>query len=242
VIRFFSRNRWRTLYVVCLSVVVAGRAGAQYYDRPTDGPFSSRFAYFGINGVDFAPRSSNTAADSLAIRFTRIMPLIGFRQGLVDILFGYTRFDQHGTSLPAIFLGTTVATEFLLTGRAGNALLLPLLLAADFTRADAGGLERDNFNVGSIGIGAGLRYRTQAEAVQFSIGVVQLVQFSFEGYSTTAGSSLATIGEAVLHWNNVVVADGVVLGYRFRYQTWSMKNAASDYRSLSHGPFLGVMF
>jgi hypothetical protein len=222
--------------------MAAGQAGAQYYDRPTYEPFSSRFAYAGISVVDFAPRSSNTLGDSLALRFIRIMPLIGIRQGLVDILFGYTRFDQNGTTRPAIFLGTTVATEFLLTGRTGNALLLPLLLAADFTRADAGGLERDNFNVGSVGIGAGLRYRTRAEALQFSIGIVQVVQFSFEGYSTTSGSSFATIGEAVLNWNDALVADGVVLGYRFRYQTWSMRNASSDYRSLSHGPFVGVMF
>ena len=225
-----------------LSLLLAGRAAGQYYDRPYYEPFSARFAYAGVAAMDFAPRPANTVSDSLAIRFTSLMPMIGIRQGLVDITFGYTRFDQKGATRPAVFLGTTMATEFLLTGRTESALLFPLLLAADFTRADAGGAQRDNFNTGSVGIGGGLRYRTRADALEFTVSVVQCVHFSFEGFSTSAGSSFATAGEAVVHWNGVLVGDGIVVGYRFRLQTWSMRNAASDYRSFFHGPFFGVMF
>jgi len=227
---------------LCLSLLLAGHAAAQYYDKPLYESSSTRFVYAGITSFDFAPRSPNTASDSLTIRFTRLMPIIGFRQGLVDLIFGYTRFDQHGSTQPAVFLGTTVATEFLVAGRMGNALTLPLSLAADFTRADATGAERDNFNIGSIGVGAGLRYRTRVDVLEFSIGAVQFAQFSFEGFSTSTGSSFATVAEAALHWNGALVADGFVLGYRFRLQTWSMRNAATDYRSLSHGLFIGVMF
>lgn len=228
--------------VLTVSVLMAGQAAAQYYDRPSYEPSIARFVYAGVSAIDFAPRSSNPASDSLAIRFTSLMPVIGIRQGPVDLIFGYTRFDQRGATWPAIFFATTMATEFLLTGRTASALLLPLVLAADFSRADAGGAQRDNFNIGSVGIGGGLRYRTRTEAFEFSIGVVQSVHFSFEGFSTGGGSSFATVGEAVFHWNGALVADGIVLGYRFRLQTWSMRNAASDYRSVSHGPFLGVMF
>ena len=42
---------------------------------------------------DFAPHDSNQAPDSSRIRYQRLMPMIGFQQGSVDVFFGYTTFD-----------------------------------------------------------------------------------------------------------------------------------------------------
>ncbi len=217
-------------------------APAQYLERPAYEPLSARFVYAGAWATGMAPRSSNAAADSVAMRFSAWMPFIGLRQGPVDLYFGYTRYDRNGSSHPALVLGSTVATELLLAGRTESALLLPVLLSVDYTRAENGGAEADNFNVGSIGLGAGLRFRGGGERMDFSLGVTGCAHFSFEGFGAATGSSLAATGEGYIRWSDVPVAGGIVLGYRARVQTWSMSNDHLDYRLITHGPFLGVMF
>lgn len=221
---------------------VPRHAQAQYDERESFEPTIARFGYAGAQVVDFAPRPANPVGDSLRMRFVRIMPIIGLRQGSTDIMFGYTRFDQHGTSRPLYFLSATIGMELPLSGRGPGTLMLPLALSADFTRAEASGLQRDDFNVGSLGIGAGLRYRVRGQGLEFIATAVAGAQLSFEGFSGSGGSSVIGIGEAVLHLYDVLVADGFVIGYRFRYESWSMNRGQADYRSLWHGPFLGVMF
>ena len=120
--------------------------------------------------------------------------------------------------------------------------MLPFLLAADFMRADASDLQRDNFNIGSIGLGTGLRYRLRVDRTELTAGGVIGAQFSFDGYGSATGSSVLSIVEAVAQLNDVLVADGIVIGYRFRFQRWSMSRETADYQSVSHGLFLGVMF
>jgi len=220
----------------------ASAAHAQYYERETYESPSERFLYAGAQSLTFAPRPSNPVGDSLAIRFTRLAGILGFRQGLVDILFGYSRYDQHGITRPAIFLGTTVATELSVAGKPGNALLLPFLIAADFMRAEASGLSRDDFNVASLGLGTGLTYRLRSPGMEFSTSATAAAQYSFEGFSSSSGSSIVLMGEAVVHLNDVMVAGGIVLGYRIRFEQWSMSGDRDDYHALSHGPFLGVLF
>ncbi len=225
--------------VICAPVL----AHAQYYDeREAFEPTTARFGFAGLQNVDFAPRASNPVGDSLRMRFVRLMPVIGLRQGGTDIMFGYTRFDQHGTSRPMYFLGATVSMEIPLTGRPSAMLMLPLALNADFTRAEASGLQRDDFNVGSFGIATGLRLRTRGAGVEFVFTAMAGAQLSFEGFSGTGGSSVIALGDAVVHLYDVLVADGIVVGYRFRYQSWSMSRDQVDYRGIWHGPYLGVMF
>ncbi|HUI63851.1 MAG TPA: hypothetical protein VL126_03340, partial [Bacteroidota bacterium] len=203
---------------------------------------SERFVYAGVQSLNFMPRPSNPVGDSLAIRFTRLAGIIGFRQGLVDILFGYSRYDQHGTTQPAIFLSSTVSTELSVAGKPSNALLLPVLIAVDFMRAEASGYQRDDFNVASLGLGTGLTYRLRSPGWEFSTSATAAVQYSFEGFSSSSGSSIVVMGEAVLHLNDVIVAGGIVLGYRARYEQWSMSSDRDDDRAFWQGPFLGVLF
>ncbi len=222
--------------------LVSLTARSQYIERPAYEPLSARYVYAGASALDMSPRTSNGAPDSLAIRFKSWMPVIGLRQGLVDIYFGYSRYSLNGSSYPIVVLGTNVATEVPLAGGPRSALLIPVLLSADYTRADASGAERDNFDVASVGIGAGLRYHTGAERVDFSIGVVGCAHFSFEGLSAATGSSLAAIGEASVRWGDVPIGEGIVLGYRARVQTWSMSNDHLNYSLVMQGPFLGILF
>lgn len=233
-----------TCRLACIMFVlmsVSGQSYAQYYEE-AEYRSPARYLYGGVQNMNFQPRSSNPLSDSLTIEFDRIMPVIGFRQEMMDVTLGYTRFTTGGRSRTAIFFGAVLSTEVPLSGQAQRSLVLPVLISADYMKAEARGSEKDNFNIGSIGIGAGLRYRYSGTGVDFSVGAVEVVHLSSEGFGSGTGFSAATLGEANVMLRGALLLNGIVLGYRFRLQTWSMSDEAFDYRSFSHGPYLGIMF
>lgn len=228
-------------YIIVLSLFITASVSAQYYERSYDHP-SNRFIHAGFLLKDFEPRSSNSLPDSLRIHYNRVMPVLGFRQGLVDLLFGYTKFTLRGIDKAALFASVTVGNDLPLSFSSTHALLVPLMISSDYTRADNTGGDKENFNIGSVGIGAGLKYRFIQPQFEFWIHAAEAIHWSFEGFSTGSGFSAATMGEALFVFRDAFMLDGITLGYRFRYQTWNMNNARFDYKSLSHGAFLGVMF
>ena len=232
----------RILFVIGLMCATASIVLAQYYDNREYEPSANRFVNVGFMQRDFQPRSSNSNPDSLAIRYDRAMPMIGFRQGNVDISFSYASYTLHGRSRSTIFFGATFANEFPVTGRARTGLLVPVVVSVDYTKAESAGPSRENFNIASGGLGVGLKFRHRASNLDFWIQAVEIVHFSTEGFGAGYGFSAATVGEAILLLPGTLVFDGVALGYRFRLQTWSLNERRFDYRSFSHGPFIGVLF
>lgn len=236
------RADFRSLMLLALVLLLArAEAGAQYYEEPEYRPGEARYLYLGAMAINFAPSGSNAAPDSERINFSKIMPMIGFRQGPVDLFIGYTKFNQHGNSNTAIVVGTVVSNEFPVSGRRGSGLMIPVMVAADYTKAESGGPERENFNIASLGLGAGLSYRLTSRSVDFSVRAAELVQFATEGLSTGSGFSAATVADASLVLHELVL-NGIAFGYRFRYQTWSMSDPRFNYRAVSHGPYLGILF
>ncbi len=218
-------------------------AGAQYLEPSRSyAPADARYVSGGIFARDFKPRPGNTAPESLAVSYTRVMPVVGFRQGPVDFLFGYTTYDLHGAARSAIYFGVTFTGEYVLSGNRERALVLPFLVDADFTKSESAGTLHDNFDVGSIGIGTGIKYRTNGESVDFSVMAAAVIHYSFDGYSLQTGSSPAAVAEAVALLPGVGILNGLALGYRFRFQAWTLGNGRYDYRTVNNGIFLGVMF
>lgn len=224
-----------------LSLICASPVSAQYDERPHE-QRESRFIHAGYFQRDFHPRYSNTAPDSIQMQYRCIMPTIGFRQGLVDVTFGYTRFTLRGEDRTSVFAGVIVGTEFPLTASPASALLIPVMLLSDYTRTDNTGPDKYSFNIGTVGFGTGLKYRLLARSFEFHLYGGQSAQIAFEGFRTGSGFSAITTGEALLIFRNALLLQGITVGYRFRYQTWNMNNAMFDYKSTSHGAFVGVMF
>lgn len=231
--------------------VFTGPVVAQYYEERPYEPSDARLVHAGLFMREFLPRGSNDLPAEAQIRYNRIMPTIGFRQGSFDLTFGYARFRQVGRNRETIFLGATFMNEFSVAGKRAHALIVPIVLATDYTKAESPAIGRSggpvptrsqDFNIGSLGIGAGLKYRYNNGGVECSIGGVAIAQYSFEGLGTGSGFSPAAIAEGTLLLRDAMILDGIALGYRLRFQSWSMSNAAFDYRSLSHGPYLGLMF
>jgi len=228
---------------VFVAMIVPWVSVSAQYAGPREYALSeARFIALGFVNCEFAPRGSNSHPDSLAIRFERVMPMISFKQGGAELVFGYATYTLSGTSKSAIFFGGRFGTKLPIVGRHTSALLFPLLIAGDFTKAEGIGPSREDFNVASVGIGAGLKYRYFNSNTEVSISFEELAQYSSEGFGVGSGFSAATLGDATLLLRNVGIGDGIVVGYRFRLQTWSMSESKFDYRSVSHGPYVGIMF
>jgi hypothetical protein len=234
---------WSGVTVAFILSCVPRVAVAQYLEQSRSyAPSDARYLSAGIFARDFRPRGSNTAPDSLAVSYTRVMPLVGFRQGPVDFLFGYTTYDLHGAARSAIYFGVTFTGDYVLTGNRERALVLPFLVDADFTKSESAGSLHDNFDVGSVGIGAGIKYRSNGESVDFSVMAAAIIHYSFDGYSLQTGSSPAAVAEAVTLLPQIGILNGLAFGYRFRYQAWTLGNGRYDYKTVNNGLFVGVMF
>ncbi|MCK5572193.1 MAG: hypothetical protein KAJ12_05510 [Bacteroidetes bacterium] len=231
----------RMFALMVLGLLGVGTSTAQYYEPPEYEPSSSRVVYAGVMQSDFAPLGSNPAGDSLGISFNTLVPFVGFRQGPVDIAIGYGTYELRGGSQSIIFARTALSFELKLAGKRPSALVLPVLIAGDYTKAEGGGESRSDFNIGSVGVGVGLKYRYYGGGTDVSIEVGQLIHYSFEGFGTMHGYSAATVAGASLLLPGVPVLDGVAIGYRFRYQMWSMSDDLFDYRYITHGLYVGVM-
>jgi hypothetical protein len=235
-------KRLRRLPAVIMFCMFPVVTVAQYYERAEYESFQLRYVGAGVMWNDFAGRSTNTAEDSLAIKFNRVVPVLSLRQGLFELQAGYGRYSLHGRTRSTVFLNANISTEVVISGSRPGVLLLPISLATDYRKAEGPGADRDDFNLASIGLGAGLAYRYFTHSVEFSMSVREILHYSFSGFSTNNGFSAATLGEAVVVLPGLLVADGIVVGYRFRLQTWSMNDTRFNYRLLAHGPFFGVMF
>lgn len=227
------------LFLCCIA---APAAHGQYYETREDRRPEGRYLSAGILRDEFVPRPNNTLPDSAAARFTALMPMLAFRQGPVEIYLGYTRFDEHGASRSAIVFGTQITNDVVLGGSRSGGLVLPLMIAADYTKVESGGPQRDDFNLATLGLGAGLKYRLVTPNAEFWIQGLQVFHVAFQGIAAGTGSSLASVGEAGLLLPRVPIGEGVVLGYRIRLQTWSLNDDRFNYRLVYHGPSIGILF
>jgi hypothetical protein len=235
-------SRFALVSLICCSVAATVSVRAQYYEPTEYQQPTERFAYLGAMQRDFEPRATNILPDSATIGFKRWMATVGIRQGLFDITFAYNRFTLRGEKRTTVFFGATAMQDIPIAGKRPTALVIPVMLSADFTKAENTGPSRKDFNIASVGIGAGLKFRATGNAVDVSLYATEVLHYSFEGLSTGSGFSAATLGEAIIAFTRVPLVGGIVLGYRFRYQTWSMSDDQFNYRALVHGPFLGVAF
>jgi len=227
-----------SLLFLCVNVHAIGFA--QYFDPEETESGRGRYISGGAVLSDFRPLSTNSRPDSTMIRYSTWVPMISARQDLFTIYFGYGTFDLGGTRKSTVIFGLEVGTAFPLSR--GSDLSVPVSLGVNYTRAGSPGPEKETFNIASTGIGLGIMYRAQGSRFDFRISASEFFHYSFEGFNTGAGFSAATVGDVTLWAKNWLVLNGVLFGYRFRYQTWAMNNKNLNYRSLSHGPFIGLSF
>ncbi len=229
------------LFTFALLLVCAVRVAAQYEEPADVAPAEWRYLWAGAAFRTFGPLASNTAPPDVQIDYDAVMATLGLRQGPMDLAVGYASFDQQGESRASIVVNLLYSFPFPITGPGPTTLILPIMLGADYTKAEASGPERNTFNIASVGVGTGLEVRHRTSGMEVSVRAGGLVHYSTEAYNFTGGFSAAAVGEAVLLFPRIGILDGLAVGYRVRYQTWSMSNEEFNYTTFAHGPFVGVM-
>lgn len=233
----------RRVSVGAVLLLLLAQTGQAQYDEPREFTLlETRFVAAGVLDREFLPRSGNTGPDAIAIRYRNYMPVISFHHSAFTVAFGYTRYNRDGGSREGVYFGVMAANDLPVASGRIHALSFPISVGADFTKAQAGALRRDDFNIASLGIGTGIRYQYRGRAVDGAVRALGLVHYSFEGLSSGSGSSFAVDADAHLAFKAVHIGEGIVVGYRFRYQQWSMADGRFDYRTSHHGPYLGVLF
>ena len=227
----------------CAVVVVTWHclSPAQYLEGEAVPVGQERYLRAGVEFRNFRPAGSNTSPDSLRLSYSRPLAVLGFTQGALDIMLGYGTYPWAGASRTTMFVSMTVGAEVPVGTPGPGGLSVPLMLCADFTKSELPPPEKNTFNVGSVGVGGGLAVRTAGRSSRASGRVVAAAHYCIDGFTAGSGFSFATFGEVTLLFPGALAIDGVVAGYRFRYQSWSMTNDWHDYRVFSHGPFIGVM-
>lgn len=238
--RLFPILGW--LGAVLLIAACGSRTAAQYIEADDSLPVEPRFLSAGALWWKFDPKQSNPGVDSTTVRMDRVAPMISYRDGLLDLVVAYTTYSDMSGSHPAIFFGARLAQEVWLSRAPSGGLSLPVSILGDFTKVEGSGLQRETFNVGTIGLGAGLKYRWTGRSTQVWVEGGAAASFAFEAFSLRNGFSSVVFGEAALLLRRVGPFAGVAILYRVRLQNWSMSNSEFNYRSLVHGPSIGLLF
>jgi hypothetical protein len=234
-----GRHCARLLACAALAAVTIPDAGrAQYYEQEGSRPSGERYLSAGVLWKSFSPLPSNTSPTPLTYRI--VVPAIGLHLENLDVQFSYGRFSTIPGSQSTVSLNALYSLDVALTGAPRSGLSLPLLVGADYTRSGGGGMQSE-FNVGSIGLGVGLRYRKAGSGAHFSVGGGAIAQLGFAAFRPVYGFSGAVIGDATLLLTRFPLFGSLALGYRVRYQTWSLSDHVLRYSCLMHGPFVGVL-
>jgi hypothetical protein len=218
-------------FAACLS-----SACAQYDDPRLVPPSPPRYAGVSLGHTQFTPTGSGT------IDYGTLVGGLVFHQEPMDLLFGYAAYDLGHGDLQSLSVATTVGFDIPLQGTPGGGLFMPVVITGDYMKAEASDVQRDDFNVGSIGLGTGLKARIAGDRWEFEARGAASAQYSFEGFSVGTGFSWVLFADATAAFRSVPVLDGLAVGYRFRMQEWNMHDTQFDYRSVEHVLFLGVLF
>ncbi len=199
---------------------------------------------FGYYGQSFRASSSNTLHDSDRIAFTSNMPMIELRQDNGRLAVGYQSYsDRMGKTKKAYSVFVETYNDIPLTGSKGSKskFSLPIGVAANYLKADAQNRTLSNFDIGSLGIGTGLKYGYFDRSFGVQAFVVGSLYYASEGFSTNYGSQTSLAGEVQVIFGDILF-EGIVAGYRYEFQKWNMSNSGMDYQRQHQGAFIGLLF
>lgn len=204
----------------------------------------SDFRSIGIGAAAhrFEAAASNSLPDSLRIHFSSTAAIVEYRDLGTHIAFSYTPYTINGVSRSAIYLLAESAYDIPLSHSGElQRFFLPIMIGTNFMKASGFSNLTSDFNIGSLGIGAGLKYRYIGDDYGLQVFGVGSIFFSSQDFSAETGTSTSAIAEASLLLPGII-GDGIIFGYRFETQTWKLSNAVYNYRGEFHGPFVGIFF
>ncbi len=204
----------------------------------------SDFRSIGVGGAvhQFEPAANNSLPDSLRIHFSAIAGIVEYRDLNTHIAFSYTPYTINGTTQAALSLSAESAYDIPLSqSRESQRFFFPIMISTNFLKASGSSRFTKDFNIGSVGIGAGVKYRYIGDSFGVQVYGVGSILVSSQGFSAETGTSTSAMAEASVLLPGII-GEGMIVGYRFESQSWTLSNAIYDYRRQFHGPFIGIFF
>ncbi len=192
----------------------------------------------------FKASSSNTLSDSNRITFSSSLPFIEFRQNNGRLAVGYQTFtDIRGKSKESFSVYGETHNDYSIGGtkESKGAFALPVVVSANYVRAQSSNPSLADFDIGSLGLGTGIKFKHFEHSFGIQAFAVGSLMYASEGFGTDYGSQASLCGEVQLIFPELIYR-GILVGYRFEYQRWNMNNSLLDYQRRYQGMFVGIMF
>ena len=192
----------------------------------------------------FQPSSGNPTAPADRIDFSTSVPMIELRQDGGRLSVGWNGFtDARGSARRSLSVYGETHNDLPLGLKLGTmpTLFLPVIVSANYVRADAPSATVGPFDIGSVGIGTGLKFKRFGRDWGVTTFAAASLLYATRGFSTEYGSQTSLAGEITVIRNGWGL-EGVLAGYRFERQVWNMNDARLDYRRLYHLLFIGFLF
>ncbi|MDE3058367.1 MAG: hypothetical protein KGJ59_10470 [Bacteroidota bacterium] len=233
----------RSKWLLCVSAfVLCSSVYAQEFGEENTRLSDFRSIGIGAAAHRFEAAASNSLPDSLRIHFSAAAGIIEYRDLNTHIAFSYTPYTINGTSQAALSLSAESSYDIPLSrGRESQRFFFPIVISANYVEASGSSHLTQNFNIGSFGIGAGLKYRYVGDSFGAQVFGAGSILISSQGFSVETGTSTAALAEASLLLPGII-GEGVIVGYRFEIQSWRLSSAVYNYRREFQGPFVGIFF
>ncbi len=196
------------------------------------------------NTQKFTAQSSNSLSDSNRTIFSTAFPFIEYRQNNGRLGVGYQIFtDIHGKSKESFSVYAESQNDFPLGNEKPDkaSFFVPIVVSANYVRAESPNVTLKDFAIGSFGIGTGIKFKHFERSFGVQAFAVGSIFYASEGFSTEYGSQTSLSGEVQLIFSEILY-QGLLIGYRFESQQWNMNDNALDYRRQYHGAFVGFIF
>lgn len=230
--------------IIFLLLLAAGTLPAQDFGYEYAMMTDYRSLGVSYNAQQFSPTAGNPLPDSSRIRFSTPMPMAEFRQSEGRLAIGYQTYsDINGRSREAFSVYASTMSDMPLfpSSRNKGNWFLPFVISANYVRAQTSDARLEDFDVGSLGIGGGVKFKRFTRDLGIEVSAVATLGYASEGFSTDYGTEYSVSGEATVILPYLVL-EGVLAGYRYEMQEWNMNNNGLDYRRVHHGLVIGILF
>ena len=191
---------------------------------------------------DFSPLSSNTEQESSRVHYNAPTVGIEYREMNTRVNISYTPYSLQGKNTSSLSILVVSMYDVPIRISPGNRnWIIPLVLSTNYVKAGSPEKSSHDFNIASIGVGSGLKYRTIQQLFALQLQALGIIHYCSEGFGIDNGTSLAA-GAEIQFLFPEIVGDGLVVGYQFMHQQWTMKNSEWNYKRTTHGPFVGIFF
>lgn len=231
-------------FIVLLLFILTGPLTAQDFGLEVTPLPDFRSLGVGMMLQHFQPANGNPVAPADRIDFSTTVPVIELRQDGGKLSVGWNGFtDAAGTNRRSLSVYGETHNDLPLGVRVGSmpTLFLPVIVSANFVRADGPSSSIGPFDIGSVGIGTGLKYKRFGRDWGVTAFAATSILYATRGFSTEYGSQTSVAGEMTVVRNGWGL-EGILAGYRFEQQRWNMNDARFDYRRLYHQLFIGFLF